>query len=275
LRAWCDRVDSCFGTRPNQGRDGVWPRRSSDTRCPPRIAGSTGRRLAGAPKSKGPSLELRLSARQALSEHQQELLRRERREDHIRVLLRELTHRSKNLLAVVLAIAQQTAPPRKIIHDYVMRLTARVQGLAFTHDLIADEDWRGVTLDDLAARQLEPFVAEQPNRVQCEGPTFLLTPVAAQNIGLALHELASNAAKYGSLAGPLGSIHLSWRRGPSRLHITWSERDGPVAKTPGRRGFGHAVLSHIVPEALDGKAVLAFGKEGFSWTLDIPASCAL
>jgi two-component sensor histidine kinase len=220
-------------------------------------------------------LELRLSARQALSEYQQELLRREQREDHIRMLLRELAHRSKNLLAVVLAIAKQTAPPSPLIDDYVLRLAGRVQGLALTHDLIADEDWRGVTLDDLTARHLAPFVPEQPVRIQCCGPPLLVSPVAAQNIGLALHELATNAVKHGSLSGPRGSIHLTWNNNPPRLHINWSERDGPPVTPPIQSGFGHAVLSRLAPEALDGEAVLAFDAEGFSWKLEIPATYVL
>ena len=217
-------------------------------------------------------LELRLSARQAISEYQHELLRREQREDHIRMLLRELTHRSKNLLAVVLAIAQQTAPRNEIVDAYVMRLAGRVRGLALTHDLIADDDWRGVTLDDLAARQLAPFFGEEGStRVVCEGPRVLLSPRTAQNMGLALHELATNAVKYGALSDSRGKIHLAWHHSPPRLLIDWRERDGPPAKAPTHKAFGHAVLARLVPEALEGQAVLAFELEGFSWKLDIPA----
>jgi len=216
-------------------------------------------------------LELRLSALQAHSDYLQELARRERREDHIRALLRELAHRSKNLLAVVLAIAQQTAPRSHSVDDYVARLAARVRGLALTHDLIADENWRGVTLNDLAARQLEPFVGEDPTRVECEGPPVMLNPVAAQNVGLALHELATNAVKYGALSMPRGTIRVVWRHNPPRLHLAWTERDGPpTPRTPLQKGFGHVVLARLTSEALDGEAVLAFNPEGFSWKLDIP-----
>jgi len=216
--------------------------------------------------------ELRLTARQALSGYQHELLRRERREDHIRMLLRELVHRSKNLLAVVLAIAKQTASRRDTmtIDDYVIRLAARIHGLALTHDLIVDEEGRGVTVDDLAARQLAPFIGEAM-RIQCEGPRLLLTPVAAQNLGLALHELAANAVKYGSLSTPPGRIHLTWHHSPPRLHITWREREGSPAKAPAHKGFGYVVLARLVPEALDGEAELEFSPQGFSWRLAIPA----
>jgi len=220
-------------------------------------------------------LELRLAARNALSEYQQELARRERREDHIRMLLRELAHRSKNLLAVVLAIAQQTKPGDPAIGDYVVRLSGRVRGLALTHDLIVDEDWRGVRLCDLAARQLEPFVGEETMRVQLEGPPLLLSPMAAQNIGLALHELAINAVKYGAFSESRGKVRITWHHAPPRLLIEWREHDGPPAKAPAQNRFGYVVLARLVPEALNGAAELAFNPEGFSWTLDIPTTHVL
>jgi two-component sensor histidine kinase len=216
-------------------------------------------------------LELRLSARQALSQYHQELARRELREDHIRALLRELAHRSKNLLAVVLAVAQQTVPGTQGIDDYVVRLSSRVRGLALTHDLIADEDWKGATLNDLAARQLEPFVGEASARLKCKGPPIMLSPMAAQNIGLALHELATNAVKYGALSAPRGTVFVAWQHNPPRLSMSWREQDGPSVSPPTQKGFGHTVLARLVPEALDGEGVLSFNVEGFRWILDIPA----
>lgn len=221
-------------------------------------------------------LELGLVAQDARSQYHQELARRERREDHVRALLRELAHRSKNLLAVVLAIAQQTAARSHSVDDHVARLTSRVRGLSFTHDLIADEDWRGAAIDDLASRQLEPFVGESTDRVKYDGRSVMLTPLAAQNIGLALHELASNAMRHGALSVPRGRIHLVWHHTPTILHILWTERDGPAAPSlPAQRGFGYILLARLAPEALDGEAELAFNPEGFSWKLNIPATHVL
>jgi two-component sensor histidine kinase len=217
-------------------------------------------------------LELRLSARNAIVDYQQELMRREQREEHIRALMRELAHRSKNLLAVVQAIARQTAPSSQTINDYVIRLAARMQGLAQTHDLIADEDWHGVTLDDLTARHLAPFVEDEATRVHCHGPRLVLSPVAAQNIGLALHELATNAVKHGALSVSQGKIDFAWHHAPPLLQITWRERDGPPVTAPSRKGFGYIVLARLTPEALDGRATLAFLPDGLSWKLDIPAT---
>jgi two-component sensor histidine kinase len=220
-------------------------------------------------------LELRLSARRALSQYHQELGRRELREDHIRALLRELSHRSKNLLAVVLALAQHTVPRNEGVHDYVVRLSSRVRGLALTHDLIADEEWKGAALADLAARQLQPFISEDSSQVKFEGPSLILSPMAAQNIGLALHELATNAVKYGALSQPRGTVHVAWHHRPPRLSVIWTEHDGPSVSPPTQKGFGHTVLARLVPEALDGDGLLSFNLEGFRWILDIPARHAL
>ena len=219
-------------------------------------------------------LELRLSARNAISGYQQELARREQSEQHVRVLMRELAHRSKNLLAVVHAIARQTAPNSQTVDDYVVRLGARIQGLAKTHDLIIDEDWHGVTMHDLAASQLAPFVDAQ-TRVRYAGPRMLLSPVAAQNIGIALHELAINALKHGALSISGGTITLAWQYDQSRLQILWREHGGPSVSTPSRMGFGHSVLDRLTPKALDGQATLVFDPEGFSWNLDVPATHVL
>jgi two-component sensor histidine kinase len=147
--------------------------------------------------------------------------------------------------------------------------------LALTHDLIADEDWKGVTLQDLAARQLTPFIGEDASRVKSEGPQLMLSPAAAQNIGLALHELATNAVKYGALSQSQGTIHLTWQLHPPRWHIAWQERDGPQATAPVQKGFGHAVLARVVPEALDGETELFFDPKGFIWKLDMSAEHVL
>ena len=219
-------------------------------------------------------LELRLSARNAVSVYEKELERRELSEEHVRALMREMAHRSKNLLAVVLAIARQTASNSQTIDDYVARLAARIQGLSLTHDLIADEDWHGVAMFDLAARHLDPFV-EARSRVQYAGSRLLLSPAAAQNIGIALHELATNAIKHGALSVSDGKIDLVWHHTPPRLHITWRERNGPPVQAPLRKGFGHVVLTRLTPVALDGQATLAFDPEGFSWKLDIPTTYVL
>jgi two-component sensor histidine kinase len=222
-------------------------------------------------------LELRLATRHAQESYGEELSRRQRREDHINALLRELAHRSKNLLAVVQAIARQTVSRGETKEEYAASLCARVEGLAFTHDLIAADDWRGAGIEELAVCQLSPFLEPERSRIELIGPRLSLTPVAAQNIGLALHELATNAVKYGALCRPQGRVQLMWelmsaRSGPPVLRLTWRERNGPTADPCAHRGFGHVVLDRIVPEALDGRAKLELAAEGATWSLEIPAT---
>ena len=212
-------------------------------------------------------LELRLS-------YHAELIRRELREDHIMALMRELAHRSSNLLAVVQAIARQTTTLSTSIEDYAERLSARVQALAHTHDLIADEDWHGVTMADLASRQLDPLVGAT-DRLAVDGPRVVLTPVAAQNIGLALHELTTNAIKYGALSVTDGRVSFNWTLVEGEaplLRIHWREENGPAVAPPARHGFGCTVLEHITPMAMGGTANLSFDPAGLCYRLAIPAN---
>jgi len=215
-------------------------------------------------------LELRLSAKAAAAAHHEELIRREQREERIRALMRELAHRSKNLLAVVEAIARQTASSSANVVDYVRRLSARIGGLSHTHDLIADEDWKGARLDDLAARQMAPFIDEEQHRISYSGPPVVLNPVAAQNIGLAFHELGTNALKFGALSNPHGRIHLSWQITADQLAITWREEGGPPSTALTRKGFGYAVLARLAPDALQGQSTLSFDPNGFSLQMALP-----
>jgi GAF domain-containing protein len=152
-------------------------------------------------------LELRRDARRADAAHHAELARREQREERIAALNRELAHRSKNLLALVQAIARQTSASGASIADYAERLCKRIQGLARTHDLIIADDWERVTLSDLIGRQVEPFT-DSMHRLRLRGPVVELAPSAAQHLGLALHELAANSLSKGALATPAGYIDL-------------------------------------------------------------------
>ena len=223
-------------------------------------------------------LELRLSSRRAITGYRNELIRSEHREERIRGLLRELAHRSKNLLAVVQAMANQTASGSTSVGDYVGRLSARIQGLARTHDLILDDDWRGVTLEELAALQIGPFLAPT-QRLRHTGPRVILAPPAAQTIGLALHELAVNALRYGSLSAPSGGLDVSWSidapGSGARLRLTWREDNGPPVHPPSRQGFGHVILERITAQALAGEASWLFQPEGVTWLLDVPASTSV
>jgi PAS domain S-box-containing protein len=204
---------------------------------------------------------------------------RKMREQHVRVLLRELVHRSKNLLAVVQAMSRQTAARAVSVEEFQRKFSARLQALSMAHDLLVSQDWRGASLHDLVRAQMAYCLDVAKENVcehaTIEGPKIMLKPEAAQNIGLALHELATNALSYGALSRPEGSIALKWGFADGRLNIEWRESGGPALAMPPREGFGHKVVKRLVAMALEGEATLNFPPGGLVWTLSIPASYAM
>ena len=133
-------------------------------------------------------------------------------EAHLRLLLRELTHRSKNLLAVIQAMARQTARHSGSVESFLTQFGARLQALAASHDLLVRESWYGASLGELIRSQLGGYLDGSTAQVSIEGPAIALKPEAAQNLGLALHELAVNAAKFGALSVPSGRVSITWSR---------------------------------------------------------------
>jgi PAS domain S-box-containing protein len=204
---------------------------------------------------------------------------RRQRETHIRFLLRELTHRTKNLLAVIQAMARQTLTASTSAPDFEQRFSGRLQGLARSLDLLIDENWQGAAVDELVRSQLSHYKDLVGRRITIEGPEARLEPEAAQNIGLAVHELSTNSAKYGALSVPSGTVSICWEFLPGgdeepEFRFRWTERGGPPVSPPRRKGFGHAVIERLVARALDGRVVLDFAPEGLSWTLTVPGSYA-
>ncbi|MCL4765127.1 MAG: PAS domain S-box protein [Hyphomicrobiaceae bacterium] len=201
-----------------------------------------------------------------------------RREEHTRFIMRELSHRSKNLLAVIQAMARQTVRTSRDLDDFQERFTARVKGLSQSHDLLVKRNWRGVPVADLVRAHLTAFVDRAEHRLDLSGPSLSLKPEAAQNIGLALHELATNASKHGALSSPTGRIAIWWgteeRDGERRFRMSWRESGGPQVEAPRQRGFGHTVVEAMVGRALEGEARLEWLPEGLAWHLDVPAASA-
>jgi PAS domain S-box-containing protein len=198
-------------------------------------------------------------------------------EQHTQLLMREITHRSKNLLAVIQAMARQTKVGSKSIADFEARFSGRLQALAASHDLLVQRDWHGVPVADLIKSQLGHYLDDHATQIDISGQKMIVTPEAAQNIGLAVHELSTNAAKYGALSVPEGKVTVHWkctRNGTeeSRFHIAWNELHGPNVEAPKHKGFGQVVLEQLAARALQGEATLQFSKDGVCWSLDIPAS---
>ena len=198
-----------------------------------------------------------------------------RRQEHAEFLMRELAHRAKNQLAVVKGMALQTARQSGNVDEFVDHFSQRIQGLAESQDLMLEQNWQGAWLGDLVRAQLELFAVG--NRAQIEGPPIFLNAGSVQNVGFALHELATNASKHGALSSPQGRVLVAWN-GPTtdgRIRLQWTERGGPVVRAPDRRGFGHLVITELVAQALQGTSTLEFLPEGVHWSLDIPATHAL
>ena len=201
-----------------------------------------------------------------------DITERKRHEEHIRFIMDELSHRSKNLLSVVLAIAHQTVEQATSFGEFQASFESRLMALARSHDLLVEQGWSGASIEALVFVQLKPFIDDPAARLDAAGPPIMLTPLAAQNIGLALHELAANAIKYGALSSPEGRIVIRWevddRQMPNKFRLSWQEEGGPRVNPATHQGFGYRVLSHIsqgLPETSGG---LVFAPEGFAWRLE-------
>lgn len=196
---------------------------------------------------------------------------RKKQEEHLRMVMRELLHRTNNLLAVVDGMARQTASHSKELADFMPTFTARLRGLGETSTLLARQEWRGAWLDELVTAQVAPFA--EAGRFELSGPRVLLSPRAVQNLGLAVHELCTNAMKYGALHDPEGRVKVTWSIEPDgRLRLVWREIDGPPVKPPTRQGFGRVVSERMLAAALEAEVKTDFAASGIAWTAILPAA---
>jgi PAS domain S-box-containing protein len=198
---------------------------------------------------------------------------RKRSEEHASLIMRELSHRTKNLLAVIASLARRTfdgtRDPQMQAGDFV----DRIHGLARSHDLLVRGDWRGVSLYDLVMSHLEPFGLD-PERVTVEGPPIEIRPEAAQTIGLALHELATNATKHGALKTTDGRLEVSWQvldnEVPPALSLEWREDTVATPDGPKPSGFGRLMLEQLVGASVGGSTNYELGQRRVVWTLSAP-----
>ncbi|WP_349371906.1 PAS domain-containing protein [Salinarimonas sp.] len=192
---------------------------------------------------------------------------RRRGEDERELLLAELNHRVKNLLGVIRSLANQGVAGRSA-EEYRRALLGRVDALARAHSLALAGEWRGVDLADLARRTLEPYRrGDRAEAVTIAGPPVALSPRATMTIGLVLHELATNAMKYGAFSTPGGRLSLGWRRetsedGAPRVRLTWAESGGPPVTAPESASFGTRMIERVFAHELRGDAELAYRPEG-------------
>lgn len=201
-----------------------------------------------------------------------DLSERQRYDEHIRYLMREVNHRSKNLLTVVLSMARQTArssPPA----EFIDRFSKRLYSLSGSQDLIVQGNWGGVGVKDLVQSQLRHLgEGLQANGIRLNGPDMTLTPTAAQGIGMALHELSTNAMKYGSLSITGGAVFIDWSTAENGKSFTirWREAGGPPVRTPEHSGFGRTVIERMAALSVGGTVELNYAPKGVQWQLTAP-----
>ncbi len=203
-----------------------------------------------------------------------DITERKRSMHHIQQLMGEVNHRAMNLLGVVQAVARQTARDGDPA-TFVTRLTERIGGLAASQDLLVQNEWKGVEVADLVAAQLAHYKGLFGSHVVFDGPPARLTPAAAQGIGMALHELATNASKYGALSDSVGRVNISWRitdGAEPNFEMRWLEDGGPSVVPSTRRGFGQKVIGPMVEAAVSGSAEIQYAESGLSWTLIAPVA---
>lgn len=197
---------------------------------------------------------------------------RKNAEAQVQLLMQEVAHRSKNLLAVVSAIAGQTARASTTIQTFRDKFDLRLRALAASHDLLIEGGWRGADLQHLVGQQLSAF-AEHGVGYEAVGPTIRVAPSVAQTLGLALHELATNAAKHGAWSAPGGTVSIQWHVsgcGERRLHLAWIESGGPPVAVPDRKGFGHVVFEQMVAHSAQGKVTVDYRPSGLHWSVSLP-----
>ncbi len=185
----------------------------------------------------------------------------------IETTMHELNHRTKNLLSVILSIAHHISQDTNDIDAFKEAFGKRLHSMAVAHDLLIKNEWKDASLRSVVKLAISPFVNR--NQITVDGPDILVSPAMIENLMMALHELLTNSAKYGALLQPNGAIKIGWRIDGQRLHFVWdgiTKYEKPIS----HRGFGTAVLTHIVPRNLHGRATYEIKEGQVLWGLDIP-----
>lgn len=188
--------------------------------------------------------------------------------DHQAILAREVDHRAKNALAVAQSIVRLTRADD--VPSYVAAVEGRMRALSRAHDLLSHSRWEGANLARLVDEELEPYRTRDTDRVAVGGPAVVLQPIVAQTLALALHELATNAAKYGSLSQREGRLKIEWDLQPASLSITWIETGGPEVTSPVAPGFGTKLIDASIQGQLNGSATFEWHSAGLNCRLVIP-----
>ena len=203
-----------------------------------------------------------------------DITERKRQEHHRELLMNELNHRVKNTLATVQSLAMQTLRHAATLAEGRDSFEARLMTLSKAHDVLTREHWEGADLNKVAADAVAAYCGDvQESRFRVAGPIVRLQPKAVLALSMALHELATNAMKYGALSNTTGNVEINWRLipgDPQRFQLRWAESGGPPVETPDRRGFGSRLVEQCLAQDLAGEARLTFARGGLVCTIDTP-----
>jgi two-component sensor histidine kinase/CheY-like chemotaxis protein len=201
-----------------------------------------------------------------------DITERKQAEERQALLAREVDHRAKNAMAIVQSIVKLTKATN--ISEYVTVVEGRIKALSRVHAILSDARWQGAELTRLVEEELAPYRSGSTDRIRLKGPSLLLDPTTAQTLALALHELATNGAKYGALSQASGTLDLSWKVEPDAIVMNWRESGGPHAQPPSKMGFGTRIVINSIERQLGGKAVFEWRPEGVLCVLHVPLKAA-
>jgi len=200
-----------------------------------------------------------------------DITERKQTEERLMLLAREVDHRAKNMLAVIQSMVHFTRA--KTAPDFATAINGRIRALAHAHSLLSESRWKGADLKHLVAEELAPYYSNDGSRFRLDGTNAMLAPSAAQTIAMAIHELATNAAKYGAFSTRSGQVSVEWSRyADGNLILRWIEAGGPTVRPPSRQGFGTQVIERTIQDQLDGTVRFDWRPEGLVCEIDIPAA---
>lgn len=201
-----------------------------------------------------------------------DVTRRRKKEQHRDLLVGELNHRISNLMSVVQSVIRLTAQHHDTAQGLSDALRDRLSAVAERHQLINREGWKSVGLDSLLSAELRPYAAPDGSNLELEGAPLRISAAAATSLGLVLHEMATNSAKYGALSSASGRLAVSWHadEGADALNIVWDERGGPVVIPPRRKGFGTSLVQRVLTSQLGGDLQAAYPPAGFQTHIRLP-----
>jgi PAS domain S-box-containing protein len=217
--------------------------------------------------------EMAVSGRRMFTGVVRDISKRKRAEEHQSLLVAELDHRVKNILAQVAVVATSTRQGSRSIDEFLRSLDGRIQSMAVAHGLLSRSGWQGVGLATLVHDQAAPYATGA--NIKTSGTEVMLTAAETQAVAMVLHELATNAAKHGALSTPDGQVSVSWERranghGAASLTLVWRELGGPRVARETPPGYGTSLIRELIPHELGGSVNLVFASDGVSCTIEIP-----